>query len=402
MENEQIRVEVADIGNINLEPVNRNAERYHQLMATGLKTSTDLVKLERDMSEHKAFREKFITDIDLWSTIYNDNIVFKYYTIISAEGEDNIAITNKSYYKANACFYLNDGRSRLKIGMICATRNMTSISCGLGQFSYNINRRTQFAIGGSIGSLHSIYGAAEYRLTNTTSVKYRLNRVRRDPDTVFFENSIILREQLTEDFAFEGGFTRGEWDELKLTASKTMNILSGNDRSSSFEVESKIKKAIAEGTVRIKNEIGDYYSTQLEVSLGTSGIVPMFTISSDIYYNLWQIERLFKNVNDDSLEQSNSRMRNINAIFGISYGFDGIVFNFGFNLAGITVKFPILFTNEFPDTEKERTKSDLITSWVLSGIVVGFFLGTTYFFHKLIKKRREQKKKEEEEENAQN
>ena len=241
MENQIAQIDVVNIGNVELEPVNRNAARYHQLIATGSKTTTNLIKLERDMSEHKVYREKFITDIDLWSTIYNDNIIFKYYTIISAEGEEGVSVGSKSYYKANAWFYLNDGRSRLKIGMIWATRNMTSISWGLGQFSYNINRRTQFAIGGSVGSLHSIYGATEYRLTNTTSVKYRLNRVRRDPETIFYENSFILREQLTEDFAFEGWFTRGEHDELKVSATKTMNILSGNNRDSSFEIESKIK-----------------------------------------------------------------------------------------------------------------------------------------------------------------
>ena len=127
----------------------------------------------------------------------------------------------------------------------------------------------------------------------------------------------------------------------------------------------------------------------------------MFTISSDIYYNLCQIERLFKNVNDESLEQSNSRMKNINAIFGISYGFDGITFNFGFNLAGITVKFPVLFTNDFPDVEKENTKSDIISSWVLSGIVIGFFLGTTYLFHRLIKRKKNEKKQQNNQQNNQ-
>lgn len=151
--------------------------------------------------------------------------------------------------------------------------------------------------------MHSVYGSAEYKLTNTTSCKYRLNRVRKDPDSLFYEHSVIVREQLTEDFALEADFTRGEQDVLKLSATKSMNVLEGDDRNSSVELESKIKRAIVNSTFRLKNEIGDYYSTQLEVSVGTSGIVPMYTVSADIYYNLCQVERLFKNVKSESLEK---------------------------------------------------------------------------------------------------
>eukprot|EP00345_Euplotes_harpa_P011985 CAMPEP_0168347614 /NCGR_PEP_ID=MMETSP0213-20121227/19119_1 /TAXON_ID=151035 /ORGANISM="Euplotes harpa, Strain FSP1.4" /LENGTH=75 /DNA_ID=CAMNT_0008356785 /DNA_START=206 /DNA_END=430 /DNA_ORIENTATION=+ len=75
-------------------------------------------------------------------------------------------------------------------------------------------------------------------------------------------------------------------------------------------------------------------------------------------------------------------MKNINAIFGISYGFDGITFNFGFNLAGITVKFPVLLSNSFPDADEEHSEEDKLEPVIYTGIVVGFFLATTYLFHR--------------------
>lgn len=126
--------------------------------------------------------------------------------------------------------------------------------------------------------------------------------------------------------------------------------------------------------------------------MGTSGVVPMFTISSDLYYNLYQLERLFKNVESDKLEESNSRFKNVNAIFGISYGFDGFTLNIGVNLAGITIKLPILFSQDFPDVE-ESTSSDYLHHGAWIGVVLGYFLGTTYLFKKLVKRRKDAKKK---------
>lgn len=278
--------------------------------------------------------------------------------------------------------------------MLTGTKNMTTVSCALGQISHNFNRRTQFAIGGCLGSIHSANVSGEYRVTNTTSVRCRLNRNYQQPGKPFNELSVILREQVTEDFAMEMDFTRSHYDELKLTASKNLSILHNEDSSTVVEAETKIRKSVVNGTLRLKNHIGDYYATQLELSLGVSGLVPMFTISSEIYYNLFQLERLFRNIKSDSLEKTNSRIKNINMIFGISYGFDGLSFTFGFDLAGITIKLPILIMRDFPDPEDVEAEDTYLEGGLFGGIVLALFLGSTYLFNKLIQKRKKRKQRE--------
>lgn len=117
---------------------------------------------------------------------------------------------------------------------------MSSIACGLGQLSYNFNRRTQVSVGGTVGTIHAVNAGGEYRLTNTTTCKYKVNRVVPYPNEYFYEHTLGIREQLTEDFALEMEFTRAQNDELKLLATKNVNILGGEEKSTSLEAEVKV------------------------------------------------------------------------------------------------------------------------------------------------------------------
>jgi len=80
------------------------------------------------METHEHYREQFITDSDLWSSIYSDNVAFKYQTIISADESEEVEISYSSIFKANSMFFFNDGRSKIKFGMINFSKNMTSVS----------------------------------------------------------------------------------------------------------------------------------------------------------------------------------------------------------------------------------------------------------------------------------
>lgn len=128
------------------------------------------------------------------------------------------------------------------------------------------------------------------------------------------------------------------------------------------------------GTLRLKNNIGDYFGTQIELNMGASGVVPMVTISSDISINMFQMQRLFKNLRSNDLEIKNSRIKNINLLFGLSYGFDGFGVNIGVELAGITMKFPILFADEMPDSEEHDIESTPY-QFLIGGLILAFFAG---------------------------
>lgn len=95
-------IDIANTGDIDVRVPGRHGNRYNQLMAANTPTKTNLVRLEKDMNSHRPFREQFITDIDIWQSIYSDNVMFKYYTIVSAESEDEVSITHSSFYKGNA------------------------------------------------------------------------------------------------------------------------------------------------------------------------------------------------------------------------------------------------------------------------------------------------------------
>lgn len=230
------------------------------------------------------------------------------------------------------------------------------------------------SVGFLVGSMHSVNVASEYKIRNSTSVKVRVNRVYQDPEKPYTEYSLTLREQLSGEFAMETTFCRGIHDELKIAALSSLNVLESKSNTSSFEVEAKIRNAIVNGTMRLKNNIGDYFGTQIELNMGASGLVPMVTISSDISINMFQIQRFFKNLRSNDLEFKNSRIKNVNLLFGLSYGFDGFGVNIGIELAGITMRFPILFTDDMPDTEEHDVES-IPYQFVMGGLILAFFAG---------------------------
>lgn len=358
------------------------------------KNTMNFMRIERDMTKHAPNRTRFITDQDIWESLYSDNILFKYHIVLT-EQNDDINLTTSSYFKANSLFFYNDGKTKLRIGMITGTKNMTSIACGMAQVSHNFTRRLQGSIGLVVGSLESLNLGVQYKPTNTTSLKYKLNTILSNPERTLFEHTVTVREQLTEDFSMQIEFINGKHNELKLSAKQNLNILSTQDNSTSIEVEAKFKAAIANGTVRLRNQIGENYATQLEVNAGTSGSIPMLTFSADVLINLSQVESLFNKEGDVAVQNSSSMIKNINAIFGVGYGFDGLTFNVGFSLAGITVKLPILFSNDLPETE--LSQEERIADSILWGGVLLFFFSTTYALKRLVQKRRERKEKQQEE-----
>lgn len=180
-------------------------ERYNDLVKLQTPTKTNIVKLKKDLSLNQKFRERFITDAEIWSSIYSDNISFKYYTYI-AENDDALTITHGSVFKASSSVAFNDSKSRIKFGMFNTTKNMTSVTGALAQISHNLNRRVVGSVGFLVGSMHSVNVASEYRIRNSTSVKVRVNRVYQDPQKTHNEYSLTLREQLSEEFAMETTF----------------------------------------------------------------------------------------------------------------------------------------------------------------------------------------------------
>jgi hypothetical protein len=141
----------------------------------------------------------------------------------------------------------------------------------------------------------------------------------------------------------------------------------------------------------MRNYIGDYYSTLFEISAGTAQHIPIFSISSDISYNLFQIERIFRHFKTNALDERNSNIKNINLLFGLSYGFNGFSVNIGIELAGFTVKCPILFTSEFPEEEDMHIIDK--KSLICIGVVATLFLGATYLLRKMTNKKKKDKKK---------
>lgn len=150
-----------------------------------------------------------------------------------------------------------------------------------------------------------------------------------------------------------------------------------------------MKKDVVEGTIRLRNHIGESYTTQLELVAGSTGTEPMFSLSSDLYFSLYKIGDLFKSSKSQKLEEKNSRLKNINMLFGLSYGTHGLTFNFGIDLAGLTIKLPLIFANNQPEGEDEES---LATKGILGGIVLLLYFGSTFIFNKMITKPAEKKK----------
>jgi hypothetical protein len=248
----------------------------------------------------------------------------------------------------------------------------------------------KLTIGGMVGSMHAVNIAGEYRPTSTTSVKLKASKNFQNLSTPFNEYSLILREQISETFALEADLTTGKFDELKLGAKKSLNILSGDESTSSIEGEVRIRNDIVNSTFRLRNHIGDYYGTIFELNVGSDENTPMVTISSDVCFNLFQFEKLFRTIKANSLEDKNSKAKNVNLLFGISYGFDGFSVNFGVELAGITIKLPILFSSEMETGEGDVEITT--SSAVLVGAVVGLFMGSTYLLKSLVDRRKKTKK----------
>lgn len=102
-------------------------ERYNDLVKIQTPTKTNIVNLKKDLRLNQKFRERYITDTEIWSSIYSDNINFKYYTYIS-ESNEALTITHGSIYKASSSVAFNDSKSRIKFGMFNTTKNMTSVT----------------------------------------------------------------------------------------------------------------------------------------------------------------------------------------------------------------------------------------------------------------------------------
>jgi hypothetical protein len=94
------------------------------------------------------------------------------------------------------------------------------------------------------GSSHSLNTSAEYKFTNTTSMKLRANRIFQSANPGYNEYSLILREQISENFWLEGNFTSGQHDELKLTAKKQVHLFEEDTTKTTIEAEAKIRKSI--------------------------------------------------------------------------------------------------------------------------------------------------------------
>ncbi|CAI2372318.1 unnamed protein product [Moneuplotes crassus] len=388
--NERVNIDVQDTGEIRIMVPNRQAQAHNTLMKLQSPTGTDVVQLNKDIINHQRFRENYITDADIWSCIYPDNCYFQYSTLIGVE-EEGMKLTHDTFQKANTSIYLNDAQTCLRLGGFTATKNMTSIFGGVSQLTHNYNRRLKYSIGGMFGSLHSVNTYAQYNLRNSTSVKCKINRVYQDPDDPHHEVSLTVREQLSEEFSMEMTFMRGLHDELRISALNTMNVLEDSSKQTIIEVETKIKKHITTGTLRVRNHISEYLGTNLELNVGSAGHYPTLGISSDICINMFIFQRLFKNMRSNRMQVQNSRMKNINFLFGFGYGSDGFSINIGVELAGITLKLPILFPRELGTTEdgEEVTLDD----FYFGGFVIAYFAGFTYQFKKLVAQRKKLKQK---------
>ena len=147
-----------------------------------------------------------------------------------------------------------------------------------------------------MGSFHSVNNSVEYRLGNTTSAKLKLNKNFQDPEGDSIETSLTVREQLNEELALEMTATHGILNELRLAAISNINLLEKNSENpTTVEVEAKVREHLVNGTVKIKNNIGEFFGTSLEVNIGAAGDLPLMGISTDISFNLYYLLGMFRN-----------------------------------------------------------------------------------------------------------
>eukprot|EP00343_Euplotes_focardii_P006017 CAMPEP_0205812990 /NCGR_PEP_ID=MMETSP0205-20121125/17623_1 /ASSEMBLY_ACC=CAM_ASM_000278 /TAXON_ID=36767 /ORGANISM="Euplotes focardii, Strain TN1" /LENGTH=216 /DNA_ID=CAMNT_0053094579 /DNA_START=385 /DNA_END=1031 /DNA_ORIENTATION=+ len=213
--------------------------------------------------------------------------------------------------------------------------------------------------------------AGEYRLRNSTSVKTRINRVFQNPEQPHNELSFSIREQLSEEFTMEMCFMTGLYDEFRITGLSNVNILGNSSDHSAIEVEAKIRHHIVNATLRLKNSVGEYFGTNLEVSAGAAATIPIVGIYSDISINMFQLQKIFRRFKNSNLEKKSSRTKNINLIFGLSYNSDGLGFHIGIDLLGLTLRLPIVLSKNNLTAEDLDTPNDIdTTDLILGGIII--------------------------------
>ena len=274
----EVDMDIEEI-HVPMEVNQRNSELKEKM-----KNRISYTMIEKDMARFAPYRSRFITDHDIWAQLYHDNILFKYNLVYTENEEGQLAVTTSSYFKASTMFFLNKGMTKLKVGMITGTKNMSSISCGLLQLNHNVTRRLQFTIGGAVGSLESINVGMQIKPKNTTSIRYRANYLMSSPNQRYLEHTFGIQEQLTEDFSMGIEFITSKHDELKLSAKHNLNFLNNENNKTCLEFESRVKNAILTGTLRLKNQISESYATQLEVTSGSSGAIPMLTLNAELVY----------------------------------------------------------------------------------------------------------------------